>query len=601
MENNYILDEIGEKFTSYNVQDFADGKENVLLITGFSGSGKSTLAERFAYKFDIKHIDLDNIDPKYDYIYEQKYSNKNEIFYDFLDAYPELNEKIQGRDSYKYRKELFDKFFDFCFKWCKEHHENKYIIEGTQIYEFPENINRKKPIIVMNTSAKESADRIYKRDLNYNKNITSKENIEKLESFSNSLKEFKEGEASMLNISDSTKAYKILPLSLELYYKFKTKTNNLGKCKFDKDYTGLIVTEGNKLLGYIILKNRKMTALEVLPEGKELNLKEKLIRLAIERCGLNEITVNASNLKTLKLLSSIGFNKISKINDKILLKLPSIMVRKNDYQGLIVKRENGEDITSKNEEYVYYFYEKTNIQKPIGRIVVNVPKNEIVDFTITEEKHSDDNFKKMLDFAVLEKGYTNIRVLFGKKEMVEKLTDYGFVIAQRVKNSKGKFYIMELKNKMLFETPEKLSEWMQENVIPSEFTLLMKPIEVEKEMTGSSHDQAQFMLDKIPYKYNPNSILVLEKTKDDRIVKAITCVYYTEKGKIYWIENVLDDAIGINGPYNSVDGLEEEIQKKFDYVNKEKDHLDFVPVYVKFHKPVTLDEYIKSICSLEEE
>ena len=37
----------------------------------------------------------------------------------------------------------------------------------------------------------------------------------------------------------------------------------------------------------------------------------------IERCGLNEITVNASNLKTLKLLSSIGFNKISKINDKI--------------------------------------------------------------------------------------------------------------------------------------------------------------------------------------------------------------------------------------------------------------------------------------------
>ena len=121
-----------------------------------------------------------------------------------------------------------------------------------------------------------------------------------------------------------------------------------------------------------------------------------------------------------------------------------------------------------NEEYVYYFYEKTNIQKPIGRIVVNVPKNEIVDFTITEEKHSDDNFKKMLDFAVLEKGYTNIRVLFGKKEMVEKLTDYGFVIAQRVKNSKGKFYIMELKNKSfnIFGTKYKIK--FVDNVLDEE-------------------------------------------------------------------------------------------------------------------------------------
>lgn len=600
MEENYILDEIGEKFTSYNVKNFADGKENILFITGFSGSGKSTLAERFAYKFDMIHIDLDNIDPKYDYIYENKYSNKNEIFYDFLDAFPELNEKIKKDKSYHIRKELFDKFFPFCVKWCKEHPENRYIVEGIQIYEFPENIDKKLPIIIMNTSAKESADRNYKRDLYYNKQITSKENIDKLEEFSNSLKNFKEGEASMLKISDSTKAYKILPLTMDLYYKYKKNTNNLGKCKFEPDYKGLVVVEGNKLLGYIILKNNKMTSLEVLPEGKEFNLKERLIRLAIDKYGLNEISIPSTSKSTLKLLKDIGFKKISDINDKIILKLPSIIIRKNDYQGLVIKRENGEDITSKKDEFVYYFYEKTNIQKPIGRVIINPSKQEIIDIIITEEKHADENFKKMLDFAVLDKGCINIRVVFGNKEMFEKLSDYGFKLEQKIKNSKGKFYVMKLGAKKIFKTPEELSEWMQENVIPSEFTTLMKPIEVEKEMTGSTHDQAQFMLDKIPYEYNPNAILVLEKTKDDRIVKAMTFVYYRKEGKIYWIENVLEDAIGINGPYTSIEAMETDIQSKFEFINKKKDHLDFIPIYVKFHKPVTLDEYIKSICSLEE-
>ena len=79
---NLIFKDGEEKFTSYNVKKFIDNKINILLITGYSGSGKSTIAERFAYKFDMVHIELDNIDPKYDYIYEQKYSNKYEVFYE---------------------------------------------------------------------------------------------------------------------------------------------------------------------------------------------------------------------------------------------------------------------------------------------------------------------------------------------------------------------------------------------------------------------------------------------------------------------------------------------------------------------------------------
>ena len=87
-----------ETFTSYNISDFTEGKNNLLYITGFSGSGKSTFAERLFYKYDVTNIELDNIDPKNGYIYNQVFSDKNEIFYDFLDNNPVLNEKIKGPD-----------------------------------------------------------------------------------------------------------------------------------------------------------------------------------------------------------------------------------------------------------------------------------------------------------------------------------------------------------------------------------------------------------------------------------------------------------------------------------------------------------------------
>ena len=163
-----------QKFTSYNINKFTDGSVNLLYLTGFSGSGKSTFAERLAYKYDIVNVTLDNLDPKFGYIYEKDFSEDNEIFYEFLDRNPELNEKIKRPNKTAYRSELFNKFFPFAEKWCKEHKEKKYVLEGVQIYEFPEGISKNYPIIIMNTSAEESAKRKYKRTTNFNKEITSK-------------------------------------------------------------------------------------------------------------------------------------------------------------------------------------------------------------------------------------------------------------------------------------------------------------------------------------------------------------------------------------------------------------------------------------------
>lgn len=597
---NLILDDRDEKFTSYNVKQFVDDKINILLITGYSGSGKSTLAERFAFKFEMVHIDLDNIDPKYDYIYEQKYSDKYEVFYDFLDQYPEMDKKLKSHDSYKYREELFNEFFPFCFKWCEERPDTKYIIEGTQIYEFPKEIDKSLPIIIMNTSAQESADRKYKRDLKYNKYITSKENIEKLEDFKKSLSPTKEGEASMLNMKDSKIEYRVIPLTLDLYYTFKKKNSNLAKCKFDNKSKGLGILIGNNLIAYIIMKNNKMTALEVLPSPEKKKITDKLIRFAIDKYGLNEISIPTNKKNLIKLVEEIGFKKVSMLNNKFLFKLPSIIVRKNDYLGMTVKRENGIDITSNEEEYVYYFSFKFNGHPDnVAKLTIIPSRKYIVDLELFGKYDNYKYLKQILDFATIEKECTITRILFGNKEKLAQYEKYGFEIIKRVKNANGKFYVMELIDKIKFDSDQELSEWMQDNINLSEFTQLMTPLEVEKQMIGSSHDQAQFIMEKLPSKYNPNSILLLEKNLNGKIVKSNTIVYYTKNGKIYWLENCINNAIGINGPYDNIDDLETDIANKYKMID-ENNKLDFIPIYMYFDKPVSLDKYINSIITLED-
>ena len=590
-----------ETFTSYNISDFTEGKNNLLYITGFSGSGKSTFAERLFYKYDVTNIELDNIDPKNGYIYNQVFSDKNEIFYDFLDNNPVLNEKIKGPDRIKYRQEVFDAFFPFAEKWCKEHKDKKYSIEGTQIYEFPNNIDRDLPIIIMNASAKESADRKYKRDLEYDKTIVSKENIKKMEDFEQSLKNHEKEESSMLKVSDEQQ-FKILPMSLDLIYRFKDKTNKLGECKFNsKTSNGLIATtfDERTLVGYIVVNDHKLSRLKVMPEFKNSGMSEKLTRYAIEKFGLNDILIPTTSEKLIKTFQKIGFKVVSSINGKVNLKLRSIIVRKNNYEDLIVRRENGIDTTTNDEEFVYYFSKEDNLTQ-VARLAIIPSKKYISSLKMYKGFETQADLEKILDFATVEKGCKETRLPYGDKEKLSMYEKYGFEITKRVKNSKGKFYVLELMEKAKFESDKALMEWLEENVTTSDFVKLMSPVQVEKELRGSSHDQAQFILAKLPYKYNANAILVVEKNIDDNILKSYTIVTYRKGDKIYWIENAMPNALGINGPYNDLDELESDVLTKFDYANKAKDKLDFIPIYVKFNKPVDLKTYIKNIITLEE-
>lgn len=593
-----LIKDNGENFTSYNVKKFADKEINVLLMTGYSGSGKSTLAERFSFKFDIEHIELNEIDPKFDNDFKDgKY--EHQVFFDFFEEYPDLE---ISNDDYESRKELFEKFIPYCVNWCLKNENQKYIIEGTQIYEFPNVVDINLPIIIMNTSAEESAKRKNSRNYNENKEITSKENVRKLNNFSNMLKSKEDGENQMMNVSDSEVKYKVFLMTNDLVYKYKdNKKNRIGNCKFDSNSKGFIITTSDKrnLIGYIVVKNHKLMSLEVLSEYKKEGYTEKLIRLAIDKFGLNEITVLPTKNKMIKLLKEIGFKIIFKDETKIIFKLNGILTRKNNYLDMIVKRETNINL-KKEEEFSYYFYiDKLNELKEVAKCVLIPSRNYIVSIEMFDEYDNYDWLKKILDFATKDKKCTVTRIIYGSKEKLEEYEKYGFKIEKKVKNSNGKFYELELMHKMEFETDTELMEWLQENVVKTEFTTLMTPVEVEKELCGSSHDQAQFILEKMPLKYHAYSILVVEKNASNKVVKANTIVYYTKEDKYYWIENCMEKAIGINGPYDNLDDLETDVEKKFDCVDKKKDTLDFIPIYVTFDKPLSLDQYIKSIVNVE--
>lgn len=173
-----------DKFTSYNINKFLDGDENIILITGFSGSGKSTLAERYEYKYNAIHIDLNNLSPKNNYIYDYPITEKNEVFYDYLDENPKLKEKYEEGDYFSQDEinNIYRDFIPYCIKWCKKNKDNNYTIEGVQIYENPDLIDSSLPIIILNASAEESSERIERRDgkkLPYITSRTNKDNFEK--------------------------------------------------------------------------------------------------------------------------------------------------------------------------------------------------------------------------------------------------------------------------------------------------------------------------------------------------------------------------------------------------------------------------------------
>lgn len=136
----------------FNFEAFENGKVNVLLITGNRYIGKSTLAERYSKKYNAIWIELDNIDFENP---EFKFHDTNKIEYkwlnEFLKDHEELNKIISKFGDLRPEQydELMKGFMPYLVNKCLNDKENKYIIEGIQIYRFSNYIDINLPMIVL--------------------------------------------------------------------------------------------------------------------------------------------------------------------------------------------------------------------------------------------------------------------------------------------------------------------------------------------------------------------------------------------------------------------------------------------------------------------
>lgn len=136
----------------FNFENFENGECNVLLITGNRYIGKSTLAEKFAEKYKAIHIELDNIDfgnPEFKFHDTQKIEYKWLI--EFLKDHKDLKNIIEKFGDLRPEQydELMSGFIPYLINKCLEDKNNKYIIEGIQIYRFSEYIDNTLPIIIL--------------------------------------------------------------------------------------------------------------------------------------------------------------------------------------------------------------------------------------------------------------------------------------------------------------------------------------------------------------------------------------------------------------------------------------------------------------------
>lgn len=159
-----------------NFDKFESGESNICLITGLSGSGKSTLGKQLASKYKAKYVELDLFEHCAQMTKKEDDASGN-IFTEYFDKHKNIHNKFINNEiefnSKEFNKLLCD-FIDWVISRCKNDKENKYILEGVQIYSHGErNMVKPLPLIITGASSLKSIIRLYKRE--YENGATAKE------------------------------------------------------------------------------------------------------------------------------------------------------------------------------------------------------------------------------------------------------------------------------------------------------------------------------------------------------------------------------------------------------------------------------------------
>ena len=148
-----------------NFDKFKDGKTNICFVTGLSGSGKSTEAEKIAKEYNAEWIELDIFEHCKSFS-DSELKQAGQVFYDYLSNHKDIwnklkNNELHGNDL----NNEITKFVKYCIRWCLKHKENKWIIEGVQIFSFvdPKEI-KSYPIVFIRASMLKSILQRWKRN-----------------------------------------------------------------------------------------------------------------------------------------------------------------------------------------------------------------------------------------------------------------------------------------------------------------------------------------------------------------------------------------------------------------------------------------------------
>ena len=148
-----------------NFDKFKDGKTNICFVTGLSGSGKSTEAEKLAKEYNAEWIELDIFEHCKEFS-DGELKQAGQVFYDYLSNHKDIwnklkNNELHGNDL----NNEIAKFIKYCIRWCLKHKEDKWIIEGVQVFSFidPKEI-KSYPIVFIRASMLKSILQRWKRN-----------------------------------------------------------------------------------------------------------------------------------------------------------------------------------------------------------------------------------------------------------------------------------------------------------------------------------------------------------------------------------------------------------------------------------------------------
>ena len=159
----------------YNKDKFDRGEINICFITGLSGSGKSTMARDMSNS-NIEHYELDDVLENWHFSYENL-KEYGDLIYSFFkgsgkkykyESFEEFKEKLKGKDESYYEIPLINDFVNYSIKYAKVHKNNKYVIEGVELWVYmnkPEHF-KDYTVYIKGTSLVKSKIRASKRDSN---------------------------------------------------------------------------------------------------------------------------------------------------------------------------------------------------------------------------------------------------------------------------------------------------------------------------------------------------------------------------------------------------------------------------------------------------